>query len=132
MLDIIAYVIFSLIIGGLAIDSVRMRVRRKKIIANIAKLTFDNTILAGQLEKALSAQEEKSIEQTEGFLKFVSDSRDWAFQYIEQVQEEIYNLGQVIEESKDDSLAIERILAANAELQKLLPDNKEEKKFKEN
>jgi hypothetical protein len=132
MLDIIAYVIFSLIIGGLAIDSVRMRVRRKKIIASVAKLTFDNTILAGQLEKALSAQEEKSIEQTEGFLKFVSDSRDWAFQYIEQVQEEIYNLGQVIEESKDDSSAIERILAANAELQKLLPDNKEDKKFKEN
>jgi hypothetical protein len=124
MLDIIAYVVFSLIIGGLAIDGIRLRARRKKIIANMAKLTFDNTILAGQLEKALSAKEERSIEQTEGFLKFVSDSRDWAFQYIEQVQGEIYKLGQVIDQSKNDPLAIDKILEANAELQKLLPDGK--------
>lgn len=44
---------------------------------------------AALLEQNIKQVMEKSppaIENSEGFLKFVSDSRDWAFQYIEEVQ----------------------------------------------
>ena len=46
----------------------------------------DEFILMGELDKMSKNTETKKIEETEGFLKFVSDSRDLAFQYIERVQ----------------------------------------------
>jgi hypothetical protein len=56
------------------------------------------------LEKLEEAKGLKSIEQTEGFMKFISESRDWAFTYIEEVQaalEEYRKIADVIPISKD-------------------------------
>ena len=36
-----------------------------------------------ELQKELSTKE---LSETDGFVKFISQSRDWAFQYIEEVQ----------------------------------------------
>jgi len=46
----------------------------------------DNFLLQKEIEKLYQDIENKKLEQTDGFLKFVSESRDWAFQYIEEVQ----------------------------------------------
>lgn len=53
----------------------------------MAKLVFDNFTL----EKLIELQNDKDLKTNESvhkenFLKFVSDSRDWAFNYIEEVQ----------------------------------------------
>jgi hypothetical protein len=37
-----------------------------------------------------------NVEQSEGFLNFISQSRDWAFEYIEDVQEAIAEFGKKI------------------------------------
>lgn len=55
----------------------------------------DLLVFKGELEKALKDTDEKKIEETEGFLKFISQSRDWAFQYIERVQVAIKNFQDV-------------------------------------
>jgi hypothetical protein len=39
----------------------------------------------------------KNVENTEGFLKFVTQSRDWAFEYIENVQNSISSLKSAVE-----------------------------------
>jgi hypothetical protein len=54
----------------------------------MAKLVFDNFTL----EKLIELQNDKDLQTNESvhkenFLKFVSESRDWAFEYIEEVQE---------------------------------------------
>lgn len=36
-----------------------------------------------ELQKELSSKE---LSETDGFIKFISQSRDWAFEYIEEVQ----------------------------------------------
>lgn len=36
-----------------------------------------------ELQKQLSSKE---LSETDGFIKFISQSRDWAFEYIEEVQ----------------------------------------------
>jgi hypothetical protein len=46
----------------------------------------DNFLLQKEIEKLYQDIENKKLEQTDGFLKFVSESRDWAFGYIEEVQ----------------------------------------------
>lgn len=53
----------------------------------VRQLSLDKAIIMGELAKILDKQDNKAIEETEGFLKFVSDSRDWAFTYIEDVQQ---------------------------------------------
>lgn len=55
----------------------------------------DLLVFKGELDKALKDTDEKKIEETEGFLKFISQSRDWAFQYIERVQVAIKNFQDV-------------------------------------
>jgi hypothetical protein len=46
----------------------------------------DKMLLQKKVEQLYQDIENSKLEQTDGFLKFVSDSRDWAFQYIEEVQ----------------------------------------------
>jgi len=53
----------------------------------MAKLVFDNFTL----EKLIELQNDKDLKTNESvhkenFLKFISESRDWAFEYIEEVQ----------------------------------------------
>jgi hypothetical protein len=47
----------------------------------------DKMLLQKKVEELYQDIENAKLEQTDGFLKFVSESRDWAFQYIEEVQE---------------------------------------------
>jgi hypothetical protein len=41
------------------------------------------------LAEELKKKEEVSIEKTDGFLKFISESREMAFDYIEKIQESL-------------------------------------------
>lgn len=79
----ISLVVFSLVM----IDVIRTRVKIRKLNAENTQLHVDQLIYMSKLAEMVSERDNKSIEQTEGFLKFVSDSRDWAFQYIEDVQQ---------------------------------------------
>ena len=53
----------------------------------IRSLTLDKAILITEFAKVIEKQNSQSIEETDGFLKFVSESRDWAFTYIEDIQQ---------------------------------------------
>ena len=70
--------IFVLISGFFGIRLVKMgnRIQEFEIRASLLEQGFKKT-----LEKTSPA-----IENSEGFLRFVSESRDWAFEYIEEVQ----------------------------------------------
>lgn len=46
----------------------------------------DNKLLERKINDLYQEIENIKLENTDGFLKFLSDSRDWAFQYIEEVQ----------------------------------------------
>ena len=48
---------------------------------------IDQTILSEKLFEASARNLLKKETDSDAFLKFVSDSRDWAYQYIDEVQE---------------------------------------------
>lgn len=83
ILEIVLIVMTSLF----AISSVALLVYAAKGERKIRQLTIDKAIFMGELAKMLEKQDNKAIEETEGFLKFISESRDWAFTYIEDVQQ---------------------------------------------
>jgi hypothetical protein len=64
----------------------------KKISKDLVKLYVDNAVMQEYIdiiktEETISKDDE--VIDRENFIKFLSDSRDWAFEYIENVQKEL-------------------------------------------
>jgi predicted RNA-binding protein with EMAP domain len=127
ILDLIAYVTYSAVTAALIVMLVKSKIRHKKLLADSLQLALDKVILLKMMEDLAQNKEDESVEKTEGFLKFVSDSRDWAFDYIEKAQTSVQQFGNTIEPMlAEDFLGIENIndlAKAYANLITILPEN---------
>jgi predicted GIY-YIG superfamily endonuclease len=110
-----------------------------------SRLKKSNMMLLTSLKKIehlvqLSKVEEKDDEvHKENFIKFLSDSRDWAYQYIEDVQNSLTDFVDAIEpeiayfdeyglvgEAYPHYYSMKKISKEYKELKKLLPVNEDE------
>lgn len=87
ILDLIIYVIYSVSTLLMLASLIILLVKNRRLLRKSVSLEMNNLILLAKFEEMSNSISEKSIEESEGFLKFVSDSRDWAFTYIEDVQQ---------------------------------------------
>lgn len=85
-LDLAAFGLLLVLIAMLVIANIAMAIKLKRSMKNATQLATDKLVLMMQLERMTETNNVKSLEETQGFIKFISDSRDWAFQYIEDVQ----------------------------------------------
>lgn len=134
--DIIAIFIVSSISMFLLILLLIQRKSKLEILGKYVESEIQKAIIIEKLEELSKENELKSIENSDGFLKFVSDSREWAFKYIEDVQEafgkfdkaitadldyaDTYGILSMDMPSKD---ALARISKAYKELKKMLPED---------
>jgi hypothetical protein len=126
------FILFILLLFVVAADNVRQRVRVSRLDKEVNQSVADYIALSDKMSEVVKNTDEKKIEQTEGFLKFVSESRDWAFQYIERVQISIKNFQDVFHpmakeyyENKDKPFDQERfgiLFEAYKKLIEELPD----------
>jgi predicted unusual protein kinase regulating ubiquinone biosynthesis (AarF/ABC1/UbiB family) len=84
--DIIALIVMSIITVLVLISNLRLRIKNKKVAYKMIQEALDKAIIIEKMTEQLSENKIASVEQSDGFLKFISESRDWAFQYIEEVQ----------------------------------------------
>jgi hypothetical protein len=116
----------------------------KKLITSqklAGKLYVDNFTLEEYIKTIKNLKEDKTDQQIhqENFLKFLSDSRDWAFNYIEEVQsglnEFVEEVGPSIEYFKQygdigamgpNYESLKKVAQSYDKLVKLLPDKSEE------
>jgi hypothetical protein len=84
--DILALVILTMLIVVLSIYNIKLQMRNRKLVVQLAQEVLNKKIIGDKLNEELAKQDSQALEQSEGFLKFISQSRDWAFDYIEQVQ----------------------------------------------
>jgi hypothetical protein len=71
-----------------------------KLKKSLSKLFIEKTLLQEYIDSTKSIIDEKNFEDSahkENFIKFLSDSRDWAYKYIEDVQEGLLTFVNVIE-----------------------------------
>jgi DNA mismatch repair ATPase MutL len=140
IVELIAFSIFIVAFFTVLTHNYILVQKKKKLLAMIVQLEIDKTILYEKLAEAMLIKESKSdVEQTEGFLKFISESRDWAFKYIEDVQSAIKKFGTEISPEIDyitkySSLmgisqvpSLNKISEAYQELLKLMPDDSDTK-----
>lgn len=87
--NIVEFVVFAIVLllfVALIITNISTRLQNNKLKATLNQEVVDRAIVMEEMKKLMEELDGKSSNQNEGFLKFVSESRDWAFQYIERVQ----------------------------------------------
>lgn len=136
ILDIVALVTMSATVVFLLVLLIIQRKSRLEILEKYVRSEIEKSVVLEKLEEVVKENELKSIESSDGFLKFVSDSREWAFKYIEDVQDafkkfdgqispdldyaDTYGILSMDMPSKD---ALARISKAYKELKQILPQD---------
>lgn len=86
-LDFTAYIITAIFIAVLVYIIIALLIKNRRLTAKATQATIDRMAAMDMLYNLMDEQQNTSVEQTDGFIKFISDSRDWAFTYIEDVQQ---------------------------------------------
>jgi hypothetical protein len=136
MIDFVILGVLSLLIVALLWNNLRVGLKLKKLSAKFLQEALDKSIIIENLNKELDKRNPNSVEQTEGFLKFISESRDWAFEYIEEVQEALSKFKDKVEPRLKYANTygtatgqtvhlnvIEEITLAYLELKKIMPED---------
>jgi hypothetical protein len=86
MFDFIAFVIFILVFFFLVYKNIKLRLKISSVTLELIKAHLEKTIISDKFIELQEVNKNKSSLDQDAFLKFISDSRDWAYQYIEDVQ----------------------------------------------
>jgi hypothetical protein len=114
-----------------------------KLKKDISKLFIENTLLQEYVDLTKSTKIKEDSDDSihkENFIKFLSDSRDWAFLYIESVQKGLTKFvsdvdadvshfdeyGDALSMSRPDYPSMKNISKAYKELKTLLPEENTE------
>lgn len=132
MYEVLLYVVLSITFISFVISTIVLKKKNTNLTASIITILLENA-------NSKTETDDKNLNTNEGFVKFLSDSRDWAFAYIEEVQSilnkfvqdvgpdiEAYRaFGQAIDSPHNATL--DNISRAYAELEKVLPKKDEDK-----
>lgn len=118
--EVIIIIIMSMLVVFFAVAVLIFRQKYRGLIKIVAQLLIDKETLLDKIDSLIL---ENSKEANEGFVKFLSDSRESAFTYIENVQLSINNYLSAIDSKNED-----KITAARMELFSYLPDATEQSK----
>lgn len=89
MIDFIIFALIILVIAILLLSVINLKLRNRRLALELLQATIDQNIILTQFAEELKKKEELSVEKTDGFLKFISESREMAFDYIEKIQESL-------------------------------------------
>lgn len=89
-ISIAAFAVYTLLLIGLIVLLSKSYIKNKKLSNEASKLFVEKSALVARLDVLLNEEDSKNVESTEGFLRFVSQSREWAFEYIEDIQQALY------------------------------------------
>ncbi len=84
--DFVVFVFFVALVVALLLVIVNLKIKNKRLAKELLQSTIDHNIVLTMLAEELKKKENVSVEKTDGFLKFISESRDLAFEYIEKIQ----------------------------------------------
>lgn len=103
IIDIVVIAILITIVVVLGLTVVVLKIKNTKFISVIAQLFVDKNVLSEEVERlAFIVNNGPSIEND--FIKFLSDSRDSAYEYIEEVQAAIEALYKAMESDKESEI----------------------------
>ena len=102
--QLIIFLVAIILAGALATFSALVVINYLNTKKKLKQMTIDAAIISFEFQQLLAERDAKPLEETQGFIKFISESRDWAFTYIEDVQnaiKEYQKIADVVPISKD-------------------------------
>jgi hypothetical protein len=136
----IVIVVFATLSFCFAISYVLVLRQSIKLKRDVSKLFIEKTLLQEYVDLTKSTKIKEELDDSihkENFIKFLSDSRDWAFSYIESVQKILTKFvndvdadishfdeyGDALSMSRPDYPSMKNISKAYKELKTLLPED---------
>ena len=119
----ILFVVFVTLSAFFAAAYISVFLNSRKLKKDLKKLFIENSLLQEYVNVTQSESSKFSSEESihkENFIKFLSDSRDWAFEYIERSQQTIKEVS--------DELRIKGLDNYSEKLLALLPETNQEKR----
>jgi len=96
-INLIAFTFWIVTLVILGVRVIKLKTLLTKSTVAVTELLLKNDLLVKKIDDLYKQQNEKQLENTDGFIKFISESRDWAFQYIENVQQNLKEFGEKVE-----------------------------------
>jgi hypothetical protein len=127
ILEIILAVALVSVITIIIVDNQKLRGKNY----SMSMVLFETFLKNQQLEKDLNVLDKmEPLDTTDGFVKFLSQSREWAYEYIDNVQGSFGEFDiEISSQLKKDSLDSEDIeklsVAYSALKQSIMPENDE-------
>jgi uncharacterized membrane-anchored protein YhcB (DUF1043 family) len=125
--EIIINIVIALIIGGLAITSLFLAFKNRQLYVKTMQAELDRMSVYAQAQEIFKAESSR-VESKDGFVRFMSQSRDWAFEYIEKVQSDLYDLKQSFESSQKLPRTVAQSNDLNDKIRKILENLPKEDK----
>jgi alpha-L-fucosidase len=139
----IALIVTSLIAVSFAIAYFSVLKKLEVVSKSFAQMVTLNATMREAFEASLQSpisKEDQDIHK-ENFIKFLSDSRDWAFEYIEDVQKQLENFVRDIEpeimyfdeygvvgDAYPHYHSMKKISSAYKDLKKMLPEEADDRR----
>jgi hypothetical protein len=94
MITYILYSFILIVLFKLIFDNAKLKSRIYKKNVQVIQQALDTKEIIERLTSELEIEQTKSKKEDDGFLKFVTDSREWAYNYIESSQKTINEVAQ--------------------------------------
>jgi hypothetical protein len=89
MIDLIIISSLSAAVVILAVALIYSTLSKRNLKSQLIQTALDSMRISSELDRV---NNQKGLNENDEFVKFLSDSRDWAFDYIETVQKSIMDL----------------------------------------
>lgn len=134
VMEIVSLIAFVIFVAGLLTSSYTLIQFRNKYIKaqeRYIQALVDKKAIEDKLTELIQEGQNKDLEQTEGFVQFITKSRDWAFEYIEETQSVLSKFVEKVGPTMayydkfgriNESPSMNTIFDAYTELMKVLPE----------
>ena len=131
MFDFIIFSIFLVFITLLSISTIKTKIKNVELLEKFLESSIEKALITEKLESEFLKNSKNASSDEQGFVNFLSQSRDWAFEYIESVQEKIKDFESEVlpiinslekESIEDFKLSTIKMAESSKKLIKLLPE----------
>lgn len=102
IIDTIIIIGLSVLIAALGTMLVVQQIKIRGMEKSLKQSEIDIDFLADEVLKISDELDKARLEASDGFVKFLSDSREWAFGFIEKVQDDLKSLFDSIAAGESD------------------------------
>lgn len=103
--QIVAGSIALLLVTALSFISIKLYVERRRVTNLLVQAMLDKVVFKDALDKVSEEYKGLSVQGSDGFVKFLSQSREWAFGYIEEVQRSISELEVAMNSMEEEKIS---------------------------